>query len=1073
MGSRQVFAHDDEVISDFRDQIKSLESKIAEARGQSCGGAHARHDSLSDPASRIEVAEEAEEQARLLTHPTNANTIPKVRKCNFVEFKNHFTEEDGRYAVDVLVSGRSTEQEIHGEQRFRERRSEYENPTTRSARMRANAVRAAYRDTTEALRKAQAGHSWIQRIRLQAPALLKTMSNIQKQSWSLRPRTFFRPFTTLIYFQPQMKEALAELESRWGMLSVHHEGATPATTREHTPSPFATHVEEEPAENSRAAVAILRCYVEFIDREIMSEYTRFDKLGVDDDAGVRFSDLHFLFRTGELIYRPLESEIPGQRDFRIGERVWRVYGIRSCDIQYQITPSDHRKYDVQDRGEEDGAFVVRAYYIEYTGEEFCTVTKSFSIPPFTGIRKVTSLPVHPMRFARDHEELLDIGVQIGDKMLHYLDTKQGSYNAWTVMKTPKGDPVWDVDGVIMKHPEHINSEIMIDFAEAFQACPTWRPKRTILKPRPVEQIVESDDFPILWYSGPDRAKVLAETSEVVPVRTGVNMWEQNKYVSEDELLAKMAENDARVRFTKKEFLRREDKCLIACRVFAYVFQERKFSQLDIMWVSEPTGSRDALDSLRIPQRMKDTIQNSVRGHLLQKAAETEVGEARMTQDIIKGKGTGLFILLYGAPGVGKTATAEAIAQTNKKPLFKITCGDLGLTPEQVETKLRGIFRLASLWDCILLMDEVDTFFSQRSKGDGAMTKNALVSVFLRILDYYTGILFMTTNLPGALDEAFKSRIHYKIHFPLLSRQQTLEIWQINLHRLRRMELDLQQKTSRQPMEIHDEEILRFAETQFNSNSHWNGRQIRNAFQVARSLAYADADAEADRLRSSNPQGDMAVPAPRLQVKHFQVMDEITSSFDQYMQQVYSGMNDADLARENEHRADDFVFRRSQHGDIQTQQQMFDYRSGGGLAPGLDAMGRSHQSGLFRPRGQGSIVGGHGSTLSIPRGGNYGDRRSPSPRRGPFDTDMTDNGPLPGYMQAASQLLSPASHRHSIDGAGLRPISPGTSPIQARHVGRGSGDYGFLGNTRNDDVECYQGYGDCKNEYGKRERDESR
>lgn len=64
---------------------------------------------------------------------------------------------------------------------------------------------------------------------------------------------------------------------------------------------------------------------------------------------------------------------------------------------------------------------------------------------------------------------------------------------------------------------------------------------------------------------------------------------------------------------------------------------------------------------------------------------------------------------------------------NGKPLFKITCGDLGLTPGQVESNLRGIFPLASLWDCILLLDEVDTFSSQRSKADAAMHKNALVS----------------------------------------------------------------------------------------------------------------------------------------------------------------------------------------------------------------------------------------------------------------------------------------------------------------------------------------------------------
>jgi len=520
MGPHEAFSENDEAISDLRKHIRHLEAQIAEPRAT----VHIRHDSLSDPASRsIEVVDEAEEQARLRTQTTNANTIPKIRKCNFVEFKNRFTEEDGRYAVDVLVSGALSGQEIHEEQKFRERRSEYENPTSRSARLRANAVRTAYQANAEALRKAQSHDTWIQRIRLQAPALLKIMANIQGGSWSARPQTFFRPFSTLIYFQPRMKEALKDLENRWGSLSIQ-EGGTPSTTRGHTPNPVTSQLEaeEEPIDNSPAALNILRRYVEFMDKDIMPLYTQFDNLSAADNVQVRFSDLHYLFRAGGLLYRPLLSETTGQRDFRIGERIWRAYGIRSCDAQYQITPSDHRKYDVQDRGEEDGAFVVRAFYLEYTGEEFCTVTKSFSILPFTGLRKVTSLSVYPVRFAQDHEELLEIGVGVGEKVLHYIDTKQGSYNAWTVMKTPKGDPVWDVDGVMLKHPEHINSEIMIDYAEAFQACPTWRPKRSILKPRPVEQFTESDDFPILWYSGPDRAKILAETSEVIRVRTGVS-----------------------------------------------------------------------------------------------------------------------------------------------------------------------------------------------------------------------------------------------------------------------------------------------------------------------------------------------------------------------------------------------------------------------------------------------------------------------------------------------------------------------------------------------------------------------
>lgn len=75
------------------------------------------------------------------------------------------------------------------------------------------------------------------------------------------------------------------------------------------------------------------------------------------------------------------------------------------------------------------------------------------------------------------------------------------------------------------------------------------------------------------------------------------------------------------------------------------------------------------------------------------------------------------------------ATAEAIALEHNKPLFAITCGDLGFTPQGVEKSLNEIFRLANLWDCILLLDEADVFLSQREKTD--LKRNALVSVFLR------------------------------------------------------------------------------------------------------------------------------------------------------------------------------------------------------------------------------------------------------------------------------------------------------------------------------------------------------
>lgn len=102
------------------------------------------------------------------------------------------------------------------------------------------------------------------------------------------------------------------------------------------------------------------------------------------------------------------------------------------------------------------------------------------------------------------------------------------------------------------------------------------------------------------------------------------------------------------------------------------------------------------------------------------------------------------MLLHGAPGVGKTATAEAVADVSKKPLFPITCGDLGMEPNEVEANLTEIFRLANVWDCILLLDEAEIFLSPRAKRDDNLQRNALVSNTL--------LLYLSTSTVIALTQ---------------------------------------------------------------------------------------------------------------------------------------------------------------------------------------------------------------------------------------------------------------------------------------------------------------------------------
>lgn len=708
---------------DLFERISMLEEKLASY------GAPLRRDIKSraksfDNSSTLS-SDDLDDQALQQIQLTAANTIPQVRKCNFKEFKNRFKPDDGHYAIDVLVSGSLLAQEILEEQKTRD--------IVASRSTKANKASAAHRakaNKTAASLQAQSSETWIQCIRIQSPALLKIMSRVHDESWSSRPRSFWRPFESLIFFQGRMRDELQHLEDKWAsQTDLERKGAMD----EHVSAGGSPTDEDIVIDDCPAALHVMRCYVNFIDEEIMPLYTEFDHLDAYSPSSaarkIRFSDLWLLFRTGEFVYYPpSKKESSDPRDIIGSERLWRTHSVRTgIPLRAQRMSGLHRKYQSDETSKEDAAFKIRCHYIDYTGEEFCVVTKTFRILPFSGLRDIVSLELFPLRFAQNFNDIYQANIDIGDRVLQSIKAPHGSYNAWTVMRTPGGEAVVDEYGKIVTHPEHIHSDVMVDFAEAFQACPAWKPKRKIIRRKAPEHDGALDDFPILWWSDVSRTKRQGEMTEMIATRSGVGTWERNRYLSKDGFHHAVIENLAKGQLTTPNFIREEDKAIVSCRVFAYIFQERKFAQLDVRKVIPASGSREALNSLRIPQRTKELVQRSVLGHFLRRDAERREHGRKMSMDVIPGKGDGLFILLHGVPGVGKTATAEAIAQTHGKPLFKITCGDLGLTPESVESRLRHIFRLASLWDCILLLDEVDTFFTQRSKGDAAMTKNALVS----------------------------------------------------------------------------------------------------------------------------------------------------------------------------------------------------------------------------------------------------------------------------------------------------------------------------------------------------------
>jgi hypothetical protein len=144
-------------------------------------------------------------------------------------------------------------------------------------------------------------------------------------------------------------------------------------------------------------------------------------------------------------------------------------------------------------------------------------------------------------------------------------------------------------------------------------------------------------------------------------------------------------------------------------------------------------------------------------------------------DFIEGKSAGNVILCKGIPGVGKTLSAEVYAECIDRPLYAIHSGALGTSAEVIEKNLKVIFQRGKRWECVLLLDEADVFVVQRGNN---LQQNAIVAEFLRTLEYFDGLLFMTTNRANDIDEAIISRCAAIIEYTPPSPSDAASIWRV-------------------------------------------------------------------------------------------------------------------------------------------------------------------------------------------------------------------------------------------------------------------------------------------------------
>ncbi|KAF2623289.1 hypothetical protein BU25DRAFT_414542 [Macroventuria anomochaeta] len=511
-----------------------------------------------------------------------------------------------------------------------------------------------------------------------------------------------------------------------------------------------------------------------------------------------------LFKPNTIVYTPTYGNKEDPRCFRVEQcfeyESW-LSGAKSCCI--------------------DGK------YLEYDGQMFGLGDHEAEIKSFKGHKKITSLVAYPLKYHKDPKGTQKLLIERGKK---FVALQGMSY------RLQKGIAYQKVKNTIAKY--NINGRVMVDPAIFRRIQPNY--PLSYIKPDELNREDDeagqemSDDC---CCSSDDDDVSDSEKPETDPMR--VVLWKDSKGKKHPIKVLQStidAENGVGDNATTKletdddgnmvDHVFAEEELLIASPVvLGFAFSEKLWLEFSLSGIEEIQWNPEAFDSLVLPDKIKSNLKGLVSSH--------RFNAARTIDDVIQGKGKGLNVVLHGPPGVGKTLTGESIAEYLKCPLYAVSAGELGTNSGSLERDLNRIMDITHSWGAILLLDEADVFLEARQPHD--IHRNSLVSVFLRLTEYYQGILFLTTNRVETFDEAFQSRIHMGIRYENLKPAARKKIWQHHVGKVEKMAVNENENGKGK------QKVKPFTDSDFNelSKRNMNGRQIKNTVKTGQSIALSE------------------------------------------------------------------------------------------------------------------------------------------------------------------------------------------------------------------------------------------
>lgn len=613
------------------------------------------------------------------------------------------------------------------------------------------------------------------RLAINSRILLNILGDCTGMEFPEDQIVWLRPFKYLVAYETEIKQALQDAEVTFNQVEarvgpsnqteiiqpcngVTSPGTKPVQGEEAIvdDAETAPHISATDESRAKAERDQLRCLVDFMDTDMQDIFDVKDKVAKRTLKEVAFEHLWLLYRPGDVVYTRKSPEEIGTYQ---AHRVLHVTGGRTIlDIVNAsgFNEIDDRSWEEESDGEEKARdairaspsnvtpFIIDCFSVDFDGNHLGPKSRRFVIPTYTGKREVDTLEVFPSFCHPQHAMVHRAMVERGRRFTQLANGTHKRYAGTTLRESRElwerihyynyiihDEEVLDSSNapllygikILLLIGYQVHSEIMLDQAAAVthyrKALDKWRLKiggRTIGVPTAADRREVFDPLPIKRDEG-----LFSDVFD----DSIIDLDRRSDFVNSTTLLGRQ--------YILDPCLSDDYVMLLPFRIYGYAMLNRKWFPLNINLVNDITPDQVRMtaagyEDLVLPEGHKKLLQAVVKnqvGDPEQTSSRPEEDPDEFQMDVVKGKGKGLIILLHGAPGVGKTSTAECVAAQLKRPLLPITCGDISTHIKTAEETLQEYCALAHRWRCVLLLDEADVFLAKREKGD--ITRNGLVS----------------------------------------------------------------------------------------------------------------------------------------------------------------------------------------------------------------------------------------------------------------------------------------------------------------------------------------------------------